>query len=78
METKSIYDFLHLLGLIKIRPNMDYGGDLAFHIRHNTFFSFFFFSQSGESSQAKTKVRGKKHIVASIHLFFHFVFQIKV
>jgi hypothetical protein len=25
MET-SIYDFLHLLGLIQIRPNMDFGG----------------------------------------------------
>jgi hypothetical protein len=39
METTNIYDFLHLLSLIKIIPNMDCGGDLAFaHICHNTLF----------------------------------------
>jgi hypothetical protein len=39
METTNIYDFFHLLGLSKIRPNMNFGGDLAFaHICHNTFF----------------------------------------
>jgi len=26
METTNIYDFLHLLSLIKIKPNMDFGG----------------------------------------------------
>jgi len=26
METTNIYDFLQLLSLIKIRPNMDFGG----------------------------------------------------
>ncbi len=26
MEITNIYDFLHLLSLIKIRPNMDFGG----------------------------------------------------
>ncbi len=26
MEIINIYDFLHLLNLIKIRPNMDWGG----------------------------------------------------
>jgi len=44
IETTNIYDFLHLLSLIKIKPNMDFGGNLAFtHIFHNTnsFFSFF-------------------------------------
>jgi len=30
METTNIYDFLHLLSLIKIKPNMDLGGGLAF------------------------------------------------
>jgi hypothetical protein len=30
METIHIYEFLHLLSLIKIRPNMDFGGNLAF------------------------------------------------
>jgi hypothetical protein len=55
METTNIYDFLHLLSLIKIRPNMDFGGNLAFaHICHNTF-SFFFFSlkESGERLTSK-------------------------
>jgi len=48
METTNIYDFLHLLSLIKIKPNLDFEGNLTFaHICHNTFF-YFFFSQSGE------------------------------
>jgi hypothetical protein len=52
MEMTNIYDFLHLLNLNKITPNMDCGegrgggGDLPFaHICHNTFFFPFFFSQ---------------------------------
>jgi hypothetical protein len=46
METKNIYDFLHLLSQIKIRPNTNFGGDLAFaHICHNTFLFILFFSQ---------------------------------
>jgi hypothetical protein len=43
---------------------MDFGGDLAFaHICHNTlFFSFFFLSKRVEKgSQAKTKLKDKKH-----------------
>jgi hypothetical protein len=37
IETTKNYDFLHLLSLIKIKPNMDFGGNLAFtHICHNT------------------------------------------
>jgi hypothetical protein len=49
MEIINIYDFLRLLGLIKIRPNMDFGGDLAFaHICHNTFSFSFSFKESGE------------------------------
>ncbi len=77
MDITNIYDFLHLLTLIKIRPNMDFGGDLAFaHICHNTFsFSFFLSKRVEKGSQAKTKVRGKKHIVASIHFIFHLVFS---
>jgi hypothetical protein len=44
MEAINIYDFLHLLSLIKIKLNMDFKGDLAFaHICHNTFLIFFFF-----------------------------------
>jgi hypothetical protein len=30
MEITNIYDFLHLLSLIKIRYNMDFEGDLAY------------------------------------------------
>jgi hypothetical protein len=38
METTNIYDFLHFLSLIKIKPNMNFGGDLAFaHICHNIY-----------------------------------------
>jgi hypothetical protein len=36
VEITNIYDFLHLLSLIKIRPNIIFGGNLAFaHICHN-------------------------------------------
>jgi hypothetical protein len=49
METTNIYDFLHLLNLTKIRPNMDFGGNLAFaHICHDTFFSFSFYLEESE------------------------------
>ncbi len=50
MKKTNIYDFLHLLSLIKIRPNMDFGGKLTFvHIWHKTY-SFFSFhvKESGE------------------------------
>jgi hypothetical protein len=51
MDIKNIYDFLHLLNLIKIRLNMDFGADLAStHICHNTFFLFLFLSNSLEKS----------------------------
>jgi hypothetical protein len=46
METTNIYDFLHLLSLIKTRPNMDFGEILAFaNIYHKTHSFFFFFFQ---------------------------------
>jgi hypothetical protein len=46
MEITNNYDFLHLLSQIKIRPNMDFGGNLAFaHICHKTHSIFFFFFQ---------------------------------
>jgi len=50
MKITNIYDFLHLLRLIKIRPNMDFGGNLALvHIFHKTHSIFsFFFNESGE------------------------------
>ncbi len=42
MEITNIYDFLHLLNLIKIIPNMDFGGDLAFtYICHNIYIYLF-------------------------------------
>ncbi len=80
MEIINIYDFLHLLSLIKIRLNMNLGGegggDLAFaHICHNTFFFPLFISKRMEKgSQAKTKSRNKKHNLDSIHLFVSFSF----
>jgi hypothetical protein len=44
IETTNIYDFLHLLSLIKIKPNINFGGILAFtHICHNTNSFIFFF-----------------------------------
>jgi len=49
METTNIYDFLHFLNLTKIKPNMDFGGNLAFaHTCHNTFFSFSFYLKESE------------------------------
>jgi hypothetical protein len=66
METTNIYDFLHLLSLIKIRPNMDFGGDLAFaHICHNTLSFFFFFSKRME----------KGSLWLLFICFFHLVFS---
>jgi hypothetical protein len=54
METTNIYDFLHLLSLITMKPNMDFGGDLAFaHICHNIF-SFF------KNSQRKWKAHKQR------------------
>jgi hypothetical protein len=56
------------------------GGDLAFtKICHDKLFIFLFLSKKVEKgSQAKTKVRGKKHTMPSIHLFFSFsLFKLK-
>jgi hypothetical protein len=77
METKNIYDFLHLLSQIKIRPNTNFGGDLVFaHICHNTFlFILFFFQRVEKGSQAKTNVKGKKHTMVFIHFFLHLIFS---
>jgi hypothetical protein len=37
MEITNIYDLLHLFNLIRIRLNLEFGGDLAFaHICYNT------------------------------------------
>jgi hypothetical protein len=38
-------------------------------------FSFFLAKRVENGSQAKTKVKGKKHNVVSIHLFFHLIFS---
>jgi hypothetical protein len=39
MKITNIYDFVHLLSLIQIRPNMDFGRNLAFaYICHNISF----------------------------------------
>jgi hypothetical protein len=61
MEATNIYDFLRLLSLIKMRPNMNFEGDLAFaHICHDTNF-FPFFSQrkwrKAHKQRSKQEVR---------------------
>jgi hypothetical protein len=39
MEIKNIYEFLHLLSLIKIKPNVNLEKNLAFaHVCHNFIF----------------------------------------
>jgi len=49
LEITNIYDFLHLLSLIKIRSNMDFGRDLVFaYICHNALLFFFFLKESEE------------------------------
>jgi hypothetical protein len=53
MKITNIYEFLHLLRIIKIKPNMDFGGNLALvHIFHKTHSIFFFFFQ-GEWRKAR-------------------------
>jgi hypothetical protein len=75
METTNIYDFLHLLSLIKTRPIMDFGVDLAFsHLFHNKFLFFLFFIKENGEARTKTKLRGKRHNMASIDLFISFSF----
>jgi hypothetical protein len=65
MEITNIYDFLHLLSLIKIRYNMDFEGDLAYATiqKKIPFFSL--------------KVWGKKHTVPSIHFFSFSLFKLR-
>jgi hypothetical protein len=72
MEIINIYDFLHLLSLSKTKPNMDFGGDLAFaHICHNIKKKILS-KRMEKGSQAKTKVSGKKHSMASSSSSFNF------
>jgi hypothetical protein len=69
METINIYDFLHLLSLIKIRHNMNFGEILAFaHICHKTLF-FFFQGEWKNTHVDKLKQIGERHTMTSIHLF---------
>jgi len=49
MDAINIYDFLHLLSLIKIRPNMDFGGGFGICTYMPQYFFFFFFlKESGD------------------------------
>ncbi len=49
METTNICHFLHLLSLIKIRHNMNFGGNLAFAEYVTKHFNLFHvFSSQGE------------------------------
>jgi hypothetical protein len=74
MEITNIYDFLHLLSLIKINPNMDFGGGFGISTYMSQYFFFFPPQRQWEGSQANIELRGKKHIMASIHLFVSFSF----
>jgi hypothetical protein len=48
METIIIYDFLHLLNLIKIRYNMNFGENWHLQIYVTRHIHFFSFKESGE------------------------------
>jgi hypothetical protein len=77
METTNIYDYLHLLNLIKIRPNMDWGGGgfgICTYMSEYFFFPPFLLKKVEKGLQANTKLRGKKHTMAFIHLFVSFSF----
>jgi hypothetical protein len=79
MEITSIYDFLHLLNLIKNRPNMDWGGGgFGICTYMPQYYYFFPFKESGERLTNKTEVRCKKHIMAFILFYFQLIFLIWV
>jgi len=61
METKNIYDFLHLLSIIKIWPYMDFGGKLAFVRMWHKTHSFSSFFYQGEWKKARFD-RPNKHV----------------
>jgi hypothetical protein len=72
METINIYDFLHLLSF-----NMAFGGGFGictYMSQYILFFYFFLSKRLGKGLEAKTKLKGKRHILASIHLFVSFSF----
>jgi hypothetical protein len=50
METTNIYNFLHLLSLIEIRPNRDFGRGFGIctYMPQYIFLFFSFFKKSGE------------------------------
>jgi hypothetical protein len=68
MEIMNIYDFLHLLSLIKIRPNMDFGGNLAFAHRCHKTHSIFFQGEWGKNYVDKPTKHVRTH-----HGFHSFV-----
>jgi hypothetical protein len=73
-HTTNIRDFLHLLSLIKIIYNVNFGGNLAFaHPCHKTH-SFFkeLFQGEWRKPHLDRLNRGKIHTIASIHLFVSF------
>jgi len=59
METTNIYDFLHLLSLIKIKPNMDLGGGVGIctYMTQYFFFSFFSLKESGKRLTSKNQTK---------------------
>jgi len=80
MEITNIYNLLHLLNLIKIRSNMDFGGIWHLHIYMSQYIFYFLFLLSKrveKGSQAKTKVIGKKCNMLSIHFFSFSLYKLK-
>jgi hypothetical protein len=58
METTNIYDFLHLLSLIKIKPNMDFGGGFGICTYMSQYILFFLnFKESGERLMNKDQTK---------------------
>jgi hypothetical protein len=60
-ETTNIYDFLHLLSLIKNIPNTNFGGGFGIctYMSQYTFF-FFFFPLKGSGEKLTSKDQTKK------------------
>jgi hypothetical protein len=61
MEIINIYDFLHLLSLIKIRLNMNLGGGGGFgictYMPQYLFFSSFYLKENGERFTSKDQIK---------------------
>jgi hypothetical protein len=80
VKITNIYDFLHLLSLIKIRPNMDFGGQIwHLHIYATIHFFFsLFLKESGERVTSIDQSKREKTHRGFYSFFFYLDFQIRV